>query len=71
MGDSDVGIAYCGREWCICGVLGFVEGAGDWLLIQLMSSFGLLEIVPAAAVDAISLANDEDVVVTTGGRRWP
>lgn len=52
-------------------MLGLVTGAGDWLLIQLISNFGLLEIVPAAAVDAISLAKEDEVVVTTGGRRCP
>lgn len=56
--------------WCICGVFGFVDGAGEMLLMLLIRILGLPETVPVVAV-AISLAKDVDVVVTTGGRRWP
>ena len=54
--------------WCSCGVFGFVDGAGEMLLMLLIRILGLPETVPVVAV-AISLAKDVDVVVTTGGRR--
>jgi hypothetical protein len=34
-----------------------------------MRTLGLAETLPAVAVDAISFANDAEVVVTGGGRR--
>lgn len=53
--------------WTVLGVADIDET----LLSPFMSILGLTEIVPAVAVEAISLAKDAEVVVTGGGRRWP
>lgn len=61
-------------EWCIDGgVFGRVEveGAGERGFMLRMRILGLPEPQADDAVEAISFAKEEDVVVTTGGRRWP
>lgn len=57
----------------ICGIAWWTtRGAadvGETLWSPFIRTFGLTEMVPAVAVDAISLAKDAEVVVTGGGRR--
>ena len=59
----------------MCGIACSARGViadGDELWRPFISILGLAETtLPAVAVDAISLANDADVVVTGGGRRCP
>jgi hypothetical protein len=48
-----------------------VVEVGETLCIPFIKIFGLEDIVPEVAVEAISLAKEAEVVVTGGGRRWP